>query len=133
MHFRKTPSLGKPLIFLKALSTLHNGHFYPVCHYQLGLSEISNQLLNVDGRKYYQTSDLSLAIIMEKFPSLGIIIIACIAKLIWVWSHQMTYRDAPKSLLPELEVANDTFCDELFGSCTVMGEFFKVRRIILKG
>ena len=43
----------------------------------------------------------------------------------------MTYRDAPKSLLPELEVANDTFCDELFGSCTVMGEFFEVRRIIL--
>ena len=69
---------------------------------------------------------------MEKFPALGIITIACIAKLIWVWSHQMTYLDAPKSLLPELEVANDTFCDELFGSCTVMGEFFKVRRVILK-
>ena len=91
----------------------------------------------LDVRKYYQSSNIvtnpySHPFIMVKFPALGIIIIACIAKLIWVWSHQMTYLDAQKSLLPELEVANDTFCDELFGSCTVMGEFFEVRRIILK-
>lgn len=38
----------------------------------------------------------------------------------------MSYNDKPPSFLAEAGQITDTFCDDLFSSCTIMGDVFEV-------